>query len=223
MKEHYIPNKSNGFPYIRHSTSAIDLDQMGEEGYYGEDELEKKLSDDEQVALPHLDEDSQISQSISYRDKPQSLNHFYERSSNSLSESDAKAAKQVSFVPLYSDTSDRENEIPMQRTSLPLRDDSQSYPNLISCNSVDSTRPDSRSFSLSHSRDSIHDVPSPKTSNGLPRRSESGSISSSHVVVGRGAVSSITQPNLLLTMHRQLSNSDLCSDGHHVKKLQSGR
>ena len=111
-----------------------------------------------------------------------------------------------------------------RRSCSPMNDSSQYTPSLRHCLSIDSTTVSEGQPNLSiHTYDYPQDQPAPPVGVNTSRRSE-GSISSSHVLVGRGAVSSTNQSNPMLTIHRQISNSELCSsECHHTKKIQSNR
>lgn len=110
-----------------------------------------------------------------------------------------------------------------RRSCSPMNDSLQHTPSLRHCLSIDSTTACEGQPNLAiHTYDYPQDQPTPTVGASTSRRSES-SMSSSHVLVGRGAVSLTNQSNPMLTIHRQISNSELCSECHHTKKIQSNR
>ena len=110
-----------------------------------------------------------------------------------------------------------------RRSCSPMNDSLQHTPSLRHCLSIDSTTVCEGQPNLAiHTYDYPQDQLTPTVGTGTSRRSES-SMSSSHVLVGRGAVSLTNQSNPMLTIHRQISNSELCSECHHTKKIQSNR
>ena len=112
-----------------------------------------------------------------------------------------------------------------RRSCSPMNDSLQPTPSLRHCLSIDSTGAyDSQQNITLHTYNYGQEQFTPTAnSSSTTRRSEVYPISSSHVLVGRGAVSSTYQTNPVLTMHRQISNSELCADSHHGKKVSSNR
>lgn len=111
-----------------------------------------------------------------------------------------------------------------RRSCSPMNDSLQHTPSLRHCLSIDGTTVCEGQPNLAiHTYDYPQDQLTPTVGISTSRRSES-SMSSSHVLVGRGAVSLTNhQSNPMLTIHRQISNSELCSECHHTKKIQSNR
>lgn len=205
---------------VQHSTSFLNLEDMNEDDFKSEDyEAEENANE----------EDSQKDrQSLEFIKVLKWLFRSLQRreaKSSSCLERDVRSLQLSNSINSATGHNTELDDFDHDRRSCsPMNDSLQHTPSLRHSFSIDNTTTCEGHPNISiHTYDYSQDQLTPTASLNPMRRSESCSISSSHVLVGRGAVSSTNQSNPVLTMHRQFSNSELTAESHHLKKIQSNR